>query len=261
MANVQGYLVVDDGYRVDPILDGEMGTGYEERDYSVNAMNAAPFASARSIPSFSQAELLERIAEKTAKKTWIRDKCDRVGSKVKNQSRSSYCWIHAPVRGMECHYVLTGGVAHTLSAFYAGAHIKGGRNQGGWGLQGLEFLTKHGTCVESMHKPMDFSVNRDAEAAKNAAQHQVVGWEDIEPTDMMAIFTRIVLDMPVTFGIPAWGHEVLGTFLVVENGLILPGIDNSWGTSWGTNGRGVLRGKMTRFSEAGSVVSVEPSAT
>lgn len=259
--NINGFPVVDDSYRVDQVLDtDEFGTGYVERDYSDYPLGGLKCAMANTTPTFSQAELLERIAEKTAKKSWITDKCDAAGLTVKNQSRSSYCWIHAPVHGMEVQYVLQGGDVKVLSAFYAGARIKNGRNQGGSGITGVKWLHENGTCLESMHAPMDFKVDRNPEHEANAKLHQLVGWEDLDPRDMMAIFSKIVLDQPVTVGIPAWGHEVLITFLVVESGLILPGFDNSWGTSYGKNGRGVLRGKMTRFDEAGSVANVEPAA-
>lgn len=255
---IQGYAVVGDDHRVDPNLDG-FGTGYESRDYDEFPMNGLEFAAARDIPSFSQNEILDLIAEKTAKKTWVRDKCDAVGSKVKNQSSSSYCWGHAPVRGMEVDYVLQGGVVKVLSAFYLCSTIKNGRNQGGSGIVAAKFAHERGTCLESMHAPMNFKVNTSAEAKENAALHQITAWEDLDPSDKLAIWTRIVLDMPVTVGIPSWTHEVLLTFLVNDNGTIREGFDNSWGTSWGTNGRGVLTGSKQRFSEAGSIISVEPA--
>ena len=252
------FKVFDDTFRVDKLLD-DQGTGYVERDYQEDGLNAYGFCSARDIAPHSHSELLEIIAEKTAKKTWIRDKCDRVGSKVKNQSRSSYCWNHAPVRGVECNMVLQGGKAHTLSAFWGAATIKNGRNQGGWGLQAVKFMVERGVPLESFHKPMDFSVDRSPETLANAKLHQIVGWEDVDPSDQYAIFTRIALDIPVTLGIPAMGHEMLGTFLVVIGGKIYIGCDNSWGASDGDNGRRVCTGRNAKFSEAGCIISVEPS--
>lgn len=257
MPNYDGFDVFDDTFRFDPNLD--QGTGYIDRDYSEDGMNAYPFCSAQNIKSYTHDELLEIIAEKTAKKTWIRDKCDRVGSKVKNQSRSNYCWKHAPIRGAECNYVMQGGVAHTLSAFWGAAIIKNGRNQGGWGLQAIKFMVENGAPLESFHKPMDFSVDRRPEVVENAKLHQITGWEDVDPDDQYAIFTRIAMDIPVTLGIPAMGHEMLGTFLVVINGRIYVGCDNSWGENDGVNGRRVCTGRNARFSEAGCITSNEPS--
>lgn len=260
--NANGYPIIGDDFRFDANLDGgEFGTGYVPRDMADFPLNSEGFCAPRALPTFTMSEIVERAREKTAKKTWIKDRCDRVGSKVKNQSRSNYCWNHAVVRGGECDYVLQGGKVFTLSAFWGAARLKNGRNQGGWGLQAAKYMHDVGVPVESLHKPMDFSVDRSPETEANAKLHQLREWEDIEPSDMLAIYTRIVLDMPVTVGIPAWGHEVLLTFLeVTGDNSIDPGFDNSWSTSWGNNGRGVLQGRMKRFSEAGSIVSMEPAS-
>ncbi len=257
MPNYDGFDVFDDTFRIDPNLD--QGTGYIGRDLIEAPLNSEPLCQVQAIQSYTQNELLEIIAEKTAKKTWIRDKCDRVGSKVKSQSRSNFCWNHAPVRGLECLYVMQGGAAHTLSAFWGAAIIKNGRNQGGYGLQAVKFMVENGVPLESYHPPMDFSVDRRPEVVANAKLHQIVGWEDVDPDDQYAIFTRIALDMPVTLGIPSMGHEMLGTFLVVINGRIYIGCDNSWGVSDGVNGRRVCTGRNANYSEAGCIISTEPS--
>ena len=55
-------------------------------------------------------------------------------------------------------------------------------------------------------------------------------------------------------------RSVLITFLLWENGKVIYGIDNSWGTDWGNNGRGVLQGRMSKFDEAGSIEVVEASS-
>ena len=260
MASIQGYTVVDDQYRALTDISSKC-TGYIPRDYK-----QYPLASLKCARPFSQAyipkeEYKERIEEKTAKKTWIRDKCDRVGSKVKNQSSSNYCWVHAPVRGMECMVIEQGGVPFTFSAFYPGAQIKRGRNVGGSGIEAVEWLSAHGTCVESLHEPMDFSTNVSQEVVRNGLLHQILAYEDLDPSDDDAIITKLLTDKPVTVGIPAWGHEVLITFLLWENGKVIYGIDNSWGTDWGNNGRGVLQGRMSKFDEAGSIEVVEASST
>jgi hypothetical protein len=43
----------------------------------------------------------------------------------------------------------------------------------------------------------------------------------------------------------------------VQGSLILPGFDNSWSKTFGTNGRGVLTGNKTRFDEAGAIIDIE----
>lgn len=249
---VQGFPIVSEA--APPVNPAGHGTGYENRDYA-----AKPKGKAYSGKIYTKAELLERIREKNANKSWMRDKCDAVGSRVKNQSNSSYCWIHAPVRLMEIANVVAGNAQLTLSAFYAGALIKGGRNQGGSGVYGVEWLIEHGTCREDLHPPMDFSTRNSQEAIANAAKHKVVEAEEFDPDDLMAIYSAVADDIAVTVGIPVWGHEIAITFLADENGSIFPGIDNSWGEDYGTNGRAVLHGRYTDFDEAMAVRAITPS--
>lgn len=260
MADVQGFHEVGDDYRA-AYIPGGYGSGYTGRDRDIDP--PCTFGAPPTIKTLSQAELLERIAEKTAKKTWLSDQADRVGSPVKNQSQSSYCWFHAPTRGLELVDLAAGSKPKRLSAFYGAAQIKNGRNEGGSGIVACRWLAAHGTCLEAMHPPLPdrraFSVDHDQTHADNAARHKLVDFEDLDPHDMAAIYTRVVLGYPVTVGIPAWGHEVLITFLVVDRGAILPGFDNSWSPDWGTNGRGVLTGAKMRFDEAGAIYTISPA--
>lgn len=258
----QGFLVVDDSYGK---VDAEHGTGYTGRNYDEHPMHGLGPASANmGEPLISEKDLRDYwIPTKTREKSWPSDHCDRVGSIVKNQANSNYCWIHAPVRGMEVHYVLMGGKKFTLSAFYPGAQIKGGRNQGGSGIVGVEWLVKNGTCVEDFHPPMDFSYrNPSEEKVKNALLHQITSYVECDPRNHQEIWTRLCYNKPVTVGIPDWGHEVLLTFMIWDSAAgPLFGFDNSWDRTWGTNGRGVLRGRKSIFDEAGSIESVEASAS
>lgn len=251
------YPVIDDSYNHVPI---GQGTGYTGRD-----LQAYPLAQGHCTRAFTGARYKDSdfqsiIAEKTAKRTWIKDKCDDAGLTVKNQRSSSYCWIHAPVHGMEVNYILQGGIKLVLSAFYPGSRIKNGRNQGGSGIEGAQWLAKNGTCKEEFWAPMKFSGSVTPEIQNSASLHKIVMWEDLDPRDMNAIFSNVCNDIPVTVGIPAWSHEVLITFLVWKGGKVVPGIDNSWDTTWGDNGRGLLEGAYARFDEAGSIANTTPAA-
>ena len=259
MAEIQGFHIVDDSYSAPP--SNLFGTGYQSRDFSAEPMWKCGTPS--TITTMSEKEIIERIAEQEAKKTRMIDHADRVGLKAKNQTSSSFCHVHAPVHGMEYRYILAHGKLLVLSAFYPGAHVTGGRNVGGSGITDIKFLASHGTCLESLHPPLPdrnaFSVDNNPEHVANAARHKIATYEDLDPSDMLAIYTRIVLGIPVTVGIPAWGHEVLLTFLVVQSGKIYPGFDNSWGPEWGTEGRGVLSGAKMRFDEAGAIEECTPA--
>ncbi len=238
-------------------IGGPKGRGYLSRDYRRDPMMTLKTSA---MATMTKGDILDAIHEKTQAKSWIKDKCDRAGLKVKNQGNSSYCWIHAPVHGMEVYYVLLNGQVKILSAFYAGANIKGGRNQGGSGITGIKYLVANGTCLETMHGAGNFKVDNNPDNIANAKLHQITAYEDIDPRDKLAIWTRIVNDIPVTVGIPAWSHEVLLTSLTADGDNIHEGFDNSWAATWGDNGRGILMGNKAIFDEAGSILSVEPAS-
>lgn len=258
-----GYFVVDDSFRVDAADQRGFGRGYQSRDYDKYPLAGLKCARRYAKQLIPRSEWKERIAEKTAKKRWIRDLCDRVGLHVKNQSSSNYCWFHAPVRGIEVRRVLQNDRPLVLSAFCGASDIKRGRNEGGSGIVAVEYLATNGAPLESMWAPMKFSGQRTPELIDNAKRHRIVTWEDCDPRNHDELITAILTDDPVTVGIPAWRHEVLLTFLVWDNTLGRPqfGFDNSWDVDWGTNGRGILKGKMELFDEAGIVSAVSPSTT
>lgn len=253
-----GYPIIGDD---SPTVSAEgHGTGYEPRDYEAWPLNGQEHNRASTIERLDEQVIRELIEEKTAKKTWVTDLADRVGSKVKDQQNSSYCWIHAPVRGMEYARIHEGGPVLTLSAFYAGSQIKNGRNQGGSGVTGVNWLVKHGTCKEEMWLPMKFKGQVTPEIEENAGLHQIKIAEEIEADDYQMIWSSVVQDHPVTVGIPDWGHEVLLTFLALVGRDINEGFDNSWKYTWGNNGRGVLSGRKRRFDEAMRIAAMEQSA-
>lgn len=265
MKNHQGFETVGDDY-ARPAGFAEHGTGYVPRDYQAFPMNGLKCAQAPTIKRLSEQEIVELAIEKTAKKTWVTDLADRVGSIVKNQGQAPYCFAHAPVRGMEYARIHQGGTMLVLSAFYAAWLVKHGRKEGGSGIQVVKALSEHGTCVEELVPPQTFHVNETAEIKTNAGLHQITVWEDFEPDDTQLQMSSVVQDQPFTVGIPAWGHEVLVNFLAFTNksgkptfGDLCEGFDNSWDKEWGKNGRGVLAGTKRKFDEAGRIAAIEQS--
>ncbi len=257
MATHMDYPLVDDDYRVDPNLDH--GFGYAGRDLLSYPIHGSGLA-ASGFQRLDTNEILDRIREKDAANDWVTDRCDKHGLKVKNQKNSSYCWIHAPTHGMEICYVLQGGHLLVLSAFFAGANIKNGHDQGGSGVVGVKYLQTTGTCLETMHGVMDFNTDHDAAHIANARLHRInQDAEEFDPSDNQLIYSAVVQDQPVTVGIPSMSHEVVLTRLTVVNGIIVPIFDNSWNYTWGNNGRGILQGRNTHFDEAMAIRSVTPA--
>lgn len=252
-----------------PLIDENLAppvgyqTGYESRDYSAYPIGGLKCAKRYSGDVYDPSVYEARIAQKTAEKSWVSDFCDAVGLGPKNQKNSNYCWIHSVVKGMEVNYVQSGQKPIILSAFYGGAIIKGGRNQGGSGITAVEWLAENGTCREDLHPPMDFSTRNSEAAIANAKLHKILEYDEFEPDDHKSIISSVLNNIPVTVGVPAWGHEILITFLRFDKSAtwnygVLYGIDNSWG-DWGTNGRGILSRSYSRFDEAGAIRATTPA--
>jgi hypothetical protein len=265
---IQGFPVMGDDVPHAP----EQGRGYEGRDldaYPVGGLKCAKRGT--SIQLIDPKEFPDRIAQKTKEKSWVRDICDEAGVIVKDQQNSNYCWIHAPVHGMECYYALSNGILKPLSAFKAGADIKGGRNQGGSGIVGVEYLSTKGTCTEELHRSMDFSTRITPEQAANSELHLITEWEDIDADNSQLMYqTAISLalsNIPYTVGIPSWSHEVLaGTFLVWDPsqfgwnfGGVGLGADNSWSVTYGNRGRFLLSRSYSRWDEMGAIRACTPA--
>lgn len=260
MKFIQGHWVIDES--APPPNPNIHGRGYVPRDYQSHPMHSAKCAFKGTRPRIDPREFQDRILEKTAKKLWITDHCDRVGSHVKDQNGTNYCWINAPTRGLEVFYVLSSGLVLDLSAAYGGSIIKGGANQGGSGIEAVDWIHDHGqpdVKYWPTNKLSRTASQASQECKDSAMKHRIMQWEDMDAGDMDAIFSSVLENVPVTVGIPAWGHEVLITYLVWQNGRVVPGIDNSWAPSWGTNGRGLLTGAYARFDEAGAVISATPA--
>jgi hypothetical protein len=240
------------------------GTGYEgpRPDLSGKLKCSRPF----SVPVIPTTSMKDLILQKDQNKTWLTDLCDQMGVTVKDQDGSSYCWIHAPTHGMEVCYCQQ-GVKLVLSAFYPGAQIKNGRNQGGSGVEGGEWLSEHGTCIEKFHAPDDFSTRTTPELLADAQLHKIIASEEPDSGDHASIISAVLSNVGVSVGIPAWSHEVLIVRIKYQPGArTIPGfpdfvyvIDNSWSTGWGSNGRGALSAVYSRFDEAFCVREASPA--
>lgn len=256
---VQGYTLIDENVTARP-------TGYDGRDYDKYPVASLKCAKRYDVSANVDPAKYQYLIElKNTNRSWITDLCDAKGVIPKNQQDSNFCWGHAAVHCMEIAYAQQGGPIPPLSAFYACALIKGGRNQGGSGIEAVQWLSENGTCTEALHPSMDFSTRNAADVVADAAKHKILEYDELDPNDHASIISCVLNDIPVTVGVPRWSHEVTIVKLLWDptatwNHGVLYVIDNSWGTSWGTKGRGTLSRSYSIFDEAGAVRSVSPYA-
>jgi hypothetical protein len=170
---------------------------------------------------------------------WLHDRCKPV-LPPHNQGRTNYCWAHGPVRAFECLAVATGRPVGRLSSASVAVPITGGRNVGGHPEKAILQLRSQGACPLEMWPDDKRSSPDDLPAFNTAAlKNRLIRWIDIEGWDMQ--ITCALLRIPVAIGLSWWGHAVCQLDpVIMSDGSIGIGVDNSWGEDWGDYGYGTL---------------------
>jgi hypothetical protein len=257
-----GEFVIDDSTPLstigqicnDPVINGEqVSRGRLPRDYNQEPFGslpfAAPFPSDMLIP---ESEWDDRIKEMEATKTRLTDLCDQAGLTVLDQNGTNYCWINAPVHCVEVLRVANGQPLVRLSPASCGGPIKNYRNVGGWGTEGLKYIVSTGIVPQAQWPPNAITKSYDtAETRELRKQFKVTEWWDLRPRNMQELISCLLQRIPVAVGLNWWSHEV--TYMdpvALGGGKYGARIDNSWSTSWGTNGRGILSGSKVLPDDA-----------
>lgn len=182
------------------------------------------------------------IEEMEQQQSRLSDLCTQAGLPAKDQEQTKYCWINAPVYAVECLRVAQNQEMVILSPASAGAQIKGYRNVGGWGKEGLEWIVEHGVCPVSSW-PAN-GIDRRYATTENKAlamRYRVQEWWELRPRNLDQLISCLLRRIPVAVGYNWWGHEVTAIDAVWQSGTVAIRIRNSWG-NWGDNGYGILAG-------------------
>lgn len=247
MSHIGNLPVIDDSnwqsVLSDAISNPHYGRGLIARDYAKQPYGSLEFAEPLPLPLIPESEWDARIKEQEESKSSLVHLCDAAGLKVKNQQKTNYCWINAPAHCIEILRVVQGQKYVELSPASVGAKIKNFRNVGGWGTEGLEYIAEHGLVPSSLWPNNAIDRKYDTPAADAERQkYQADEWWELKPRSLPEMATCLLQNIPVAIGLNWWGHEVTAVRLIrTSNGWGIV-IDNSWGTSWGDNGRGVLTG-------------------
>lgn len=251
-SSIGGCPIIDDHNAhefVEPVVDGHrVARGMMPRDYHKVPYGSLENAEPLSLPLIPESEWAERIKDREKLGARVQDLCDAAGLKVKNQEQTPYCWINAPTHCVEVARVAAGLPYVELSPASAGAKIKNFQAVGGWGTEGVEFIAKSGLVPASIWPNNAINKKYDTPAADaERPKYQIDEWWELKPRSFEELMSCLLLGIPVAIGLNWWGHEVTAIDgVVLKGGAFGVMIDNSWGTSWGQNGRGVLaRSKAT----------------
>lgn len=186
------------------------------------------------------------IQEMEERKTRISDLVELAGLPCKDQNGTNFCWINAPVHCVEVMRVVQNQEMVILSPASAGGPIKGYRNVGGWGREGLVYLIENGCCPVDLWpaNAIDRRYNTP-ENRKAALDFRPVEWWELRPRNLDQLMSCLLRRIPVAVGLNWWSHEVSYYDPVWINGQPGARMRNSWGMNWpaaGARGYSTLQG-------------------
>ncbi len=236
-------FVIDDDTSSDLLYFAHLGRGLDltgRPEGFAYAGTADPFPDELLISSSDYQAIIE---ENTAKKTRLVDAIDQAGLPVKDQKQTNFCWANAPTHCTEIMIVKAGQPKVVLSAASVACPVNGFRNAGGWGKTALQQISNVGVVPDANWPNTAISRQYDtAETKALAGNYRCTEWWALDNRNVNQVASCVLRGFPVAIGLNWWSHEVTVVDVVWQSGTIAWVIDNSWGPSWGTNGRGILQG-------------------
>lgn len=252
-------VIIDDSFPADK-LEAPLGfskgllTGPRE---SPGYTASVPFPSELLIP---ESEWQARIKEREERKTRLSDLVDQVGLPCKDQNGTNYCWINAPVHCIEIMRVVQNQKMVILSPASCGAPIKGFRNVGGWGDEGLRWIEENGIVPVEQWPANAISRSHYTEANKQLAKkYRCTEWMALKPRSQAEMVSCLLHNFPVACGFNWWGHETTAYEPVWLDGEVQIRHRNSWAMTYGDRGYFILKGSKKLADDAVSPRAVTAS--
>jgi hypothetical protein len=252
---------------VDPIVDGEKKTrGQAPRNFVSHPVGYLMCARPFDLTLLAESEWPARLASKIAAKAQLSDLRNKGmdGKPIpsRDQNGKGYCWNHS---GVSTHLALRAAMNEPyidLSAYAGACIIKGYRDEGGWGAEGVEWQAVNGCPTSEFWPQKSMSRSNDTPAMRaNAKLHRITEWMDLEPGKNMKaqLVTCLLSNIPVVVDFNWWSHSVCALDLVSLNPFSIR-IWNSWGDGWSENGTGILTGSKAIPDGAVAPRVVTPSS-
>lgn len=247
----------------------QFGKGLIERDYEAHPVGSyegsVTFGDLNDeLPLIPWEAMPDLIADKVRNKTQLSDirNIANNGDPIPSldQNGQGYCWFYSVTSAVMLLRAVAGLPYVRLSGHSGAWVIKGGRDQGGWGAQALDFNMKRGCMPVTLwpEKSMNGArYNTEANWAEAKKYLVTEGFIDLdEPVYSRDLsrqqrFTCLLCNIPVIGDRSWWGHSTCDMDLV-DADPSLPATNplrygvrtwNSWRDSWGQNGTGVITGR------------------
>lgn len=243
--------------------------GLVPRDFKTHPVGHYAAIPAFSMPLMTDDEIEASIVRKNADHSWLSDLrlTGMFGGVIpsRDQNGKGYCWAHSGVSANLLVRARDNQPYADLSAYAVACIIKGYRDEGGWGAEGIEWQAANGCPTSKTWPQQSMSRGNDNAAMRaEAALYKPTGtWMDMQPNDNRALATCLCKDDPVVFDSNQWGHSICACRLISwgPNGRNLSvQIWNSWGDDWhhGTSepGMGILPSSDSGPSPDGQVALI-----
>jgi hypothetical protein len=216
------------------------------------------------LPIIPKGEWQARLDALVASKSLLSDVRNRgmFGQPIpsRDQNGRGYCWAHSGVSAHLVRRAVDGDPYADLSAYAVACIIKDYRDEGGNGIDGIQFQQERG-CPTSQFWPQQSASrsNDNPQTWANAAKHKYVSWVQLDSSQMEEqMVSCLLLGWPLVVDYNWWSHSVCAVD-VVEIGKT-GRIWNSWGDKWSANGMGSLEWRKFIADDAWACISVTASA-
>lgn len=244
-----GEIFADDRANNDLFFNEEHGRGLmlELKGPEGYGSAAKPFPKEWLIPPSEYQARIQEIEERGLR---LSERMLNADLPCKYQERTNYCWINAPTHCIEVLRTCQNQERVILSPASAGAPIKGFRNQGGWGLEGIQFIGENGLV------PVEFwpanAIDRRYYTDENKAlalHYRQTEWYELINEQECVSFHLRFLGTTSACGYAWWKHETTRYEPIWLDGELAWRDRNSWGMNYGHKGFFILRGRKKRFDD------------